>query len=126
VTEKARVLDALFTRISPSNLQLTFSKGIPMKNLARIVFVVLTLSLTPGFSLANARQEPTRAQIEDAVRQQKVLVGMEQQDVYRAWGRPKYGKGIEAAQGGDYEVWFYARANVYFLNGIVKEVRLVR
>jgi hypothetical protein len=98
-----------------------------MKNFIRLVFLSIALCLaSTGFALPHTQQGPTRTQIEDAIRQQKVIVGMDRQDVARAWGRPARGRGIEADEEGEYEVWFYARARVYFFNDKVKVVRLVR
>lgn len=68
---------------------------------------------------------PSRADIETAIRQQKVIIGMEMQDVFRAWGRP-YEKSVGVSERGSTATWYFQRGRVWFINGKVTEAILLR
>lgn len=98
-----------------------------MKKLLCLFSLTIALStLSLPVNAFTPQTRPTPTQIDEAVRQSKVLIGMTQQDVWRAWGKPGGGKGFEAAKDGEYEVWYFYRANVYFKEGLVVSVRMIR
>jgi hypothetical protein len=75
----------------------------------------------------NQRPSPSvsRQEIEIAVRRATVLVGMETQDVERAWGSPRtVDKLVE--EDGLIHIWGYAMGRVYFRNGVVYKIELLR
>jgi hypothetical protein len=68
---------------------------------------------------------PSREEIEIAVRRATVVIGMEMQDVSRAWGSPRTNdKLIE--EDGLTNIWGYKMGNVYFRNGIVSKIELLK
>jgi hypothetical protein len=68
---------------------------------------------------------PSREEIEIAVRRATVIIGMEMQDVSRAWGNPRTNdKLIE--EDGLIHIWGYAMGRVYFRNGIVYKIELLK
>ena len=70
-------------------------------------------------------ERPSNTEVDDAVRQQRVLVGMTFQDVYRAWTTPR-NKSIGVSEYGRVEIWHYRNARVYFAQERVVEVLLVQ
>ena len=75
---------------------------------------------TPG-----ASSRPSRDEIEIAVRRTTVIPGMEMQDVSRAWGNPRTNDKI-VEEDGLIHIWGYTMGKVYFRNGIVYKIELLK
>lgn len=67
---------------------------------------------------------PSREEIEIAVRQGRVMIGMEMQDVSRAWGNSHANDTMIEQDGLATQRWVYSRGEVYFRNGVVRTVLL--
>lgn len=68
---------------------------------------------------------PSRNEIEIAVRRATVLIGMEMQDVSRAWGSPRTNDKL-VEETGLIHIWGYKMGRVYFRNGIVYKIELLK
>ena len=68
---------------------------------------------------------PSREEIEIAVRRATVIIGMEMQDVSRAWGNPRTNDKV-VEEDGLIHIWGYAMGTVYFRNGIVYKIELLK
>jgi hypothetical protein len=73
----------------------------------------------------NLSNGPSQDEIDTAARRQTVIVGMHPQDVTRAWGASHtndnlYENGLQVT------IWSYRRGTVYFQNGVVYRVTLLK
>lgn len=68
---------------------------------------------------------PTREEIDIAIRRSTVLIGMDMQDVSRAWGTTHTSDSLVEDSGVIY-IWGYRRGRVYFRDGIVYKVMLLK
>jgi hypothetical protein len=69
--------------------------------------------------------QPTREQIDVAIRQSKVIIGMDMKDVSRAWGG-RYTNDILIENDQEIQLWRYSRGEVYFRSGVVYKVILLQ
>lgn len=95
------------------------SENNPSRTSVRAKDVATTSTMRP------VPERPSNTEVDDAVRQQRVLIGMTFQDVYRAWNPPR-NKGIGVSEYGRVEIWYYRNAKVYFAQGRVVEVIVVQ
>jgi len=68
---------------------------------------------------------PTREDIEIAVRRSTVIIGMTMQDVSRAWGKSHTTDSL-VENDGLLHIWGYRRGKVYFRNGVVYKILLLK
>lgn len=68
---------------------------------------------------------PSREEIEIAVRRTTVMIGMTMQDVSRAWGKSHTTDSL-IENDGLIHIWGYRRGKVYFRNGIVYRILLLK
>lgn len=68
---------------------------------------------------------PSREEIEIAVRRATVIIGMEMQDVSRAWGSPRRNDKL-VEESGLIHIWGYKMGRVYFRDGLVCKIELLR
>lgn len=73
----------------------------------------------------SASQNPRREDIEIAVRRSTVIIGMEMQDVSRAWGKSHTTDSL-IEDNALTHIWGYRRGKVYFRNGIVYKILLLK
>ena len=74
---------------------------------------------------ARGPSRPSRDEIEIAVRRATVIIGMEMQDVSRAWGDPRTNDKV-VEEDGLIHIWGYRMGKVYFRNGIVYKIALLK
>lgn len=70
-------------------------------------------------------QGPSREEIDTAIRRSTVVVGMNAQDVTRAWGG-SHTRDRLVEDGQTIEIWAYRRGEVYFRDGIVYRAIILR
>jgi hypothetical protein len=75
--------------------------------------------------LEPASRIPSRADIEIAVRRSTVIIGMTMQDVSRAWGKSHTTDSL-VEEDGLTHIWGYSRGKVYFRNGVVFKIFLLK
>lgn len=75
--------------------------------------------------LESASQTPNREDIEIAVRRSTVIIGMAMQDVSRAWGKSHTTDSL-VEDNALTHIWGYRRGKVYFRNGIVYKILLLK
>ena len=68
---------------------------------------------------------PSREEIEIAVRRSTVIIGMTMQDVSRAWGKSHTTDSL-VENDGLIHIWGYRRGEVYFRNGVVYKILLLK
>lgn len=73
----------------------------------------------------SASQNPRREDIEIAVRRSTVIIGMEMQDVSRAWGKSHTTDSL-IEDNALTHIWGYRRSKVYFRNGLVYKILLLK
>lgn len=80
---------------------------------------------TPDTKTSTSSPRPSRDEIEIAVRRATVIIGMEMQDVSRAWGTPRTNDKL-VEEDGLLQIWGYAMGKVYFRNGIVYKIAALK
>ena len=68
---------------------------------------------------------PTRQEIEVAIRQAKVLIGMDMKDVSKAWG-DRHTNDSLVENDTVIQIWRYSNGEVYFRNGVVYKITLLK
>jgi hypothetical protein len=76
-------------------------------------------------SSKTSRPIPSREDIEIAVRRSTVIIGMTMQDVSRAWGKSHTTDSLVENDGLTH-IWGYRRGTVYFRNGVVYKILLLK
>lgn len=79
----------------------------------------------PDTKTLSSSSRPSRDEIEIAVRRATVIIGMEMQDVSRAWENPRTNDKI-VDEDGLTHIWGYTMGKVYFRNGIVYKIELLK
>jgi hypothetical protein len=79
----------------------------------------------PDTKSPSTSSRPSRDEIEIAVRRATVIPGMEMQDVSRAWGNPRTNDKL-VEEDGLIHIWGYRMGKVYFRNGIVYKIKLLK
>lgn len=72
-----------------------------------------------------SRPIPSREDIEIAVRRSTVIIGMTMQDVSRGWGKSHTTDSLVENDGLTH-IWGYRRGKVYFRNGVVYKILLLK
>jgi hypothetical protein len=80
---------------------------------------------SPDTKASSSSPRPSRDEIEIAVRRSTVIIGMEMQDVSRAWGTPRTNDKL-VEEDGLIQIWGYAMGKVYFRNGIVYKIAALK
>jgi hypothetical protein len=73
-----------------------------------------------------ASKGPTHEAIESAIGKSTVLIGMEMPDVSRAWAESHDDQKLVEENGQVIHIWSYSRGEVYFRNGLVYKVVLLK
>lgn len=82
-------------------------------------------SSEPDTKPSGSSSRSSRDEIEIAVRRATVIPGMEMQDVSRAWGTPRTNDKV-VEEDGLIHIWGYRMGKVYFHNGIVYRIELLK
>lgn len=72
-----------------------------------------------------AHNGPTRDEIEEAIRKYTVITGMNMRDVTQAWGS-SHSTFVDGEEDETVVIWTYRRGRVFFRDGIVYRVFLLR